>query len=397
MVTKDRGMSSPVCRVVLVTHYFSTHLGGVENVAGQLAQRMVEDGEFTVTWFASDCDSLPATRGGLSVEPMRAWNGLERLGLPWPAWSIGSTLRLKRAVAAADVVHVHDFIYFGNLAAFLFARWHGKPTLVTQHIGDIPYRSRLLRGLLKLINRSVGRFVLSRASQVVFYSEVVRAQFLRAGPFRKEPLFLQPNGVDLQIFFPLHDSDRNRLRERLAANPGRTVCLFVGRFVEKKGLPILRELVREFADVEWWFLGWGATSPDLDPATWLLPNMKIFVGRSGASLAELYRAADLLVLPSKGEGFPLVVQESMACGTPALVSSATALAVPDAGPFLFTCELGDSTDARAVWSDALRDLLRSGKIVSLRQYVFDYAHAKWSWDACADQYRAVCRQLGKTG
>ncbi len=388
-------MTVRASRAVLVTHYFASHLGGVENVAGQLAQRIAQGGDFAVTWFASDCDLPPTRNDGVEAAPMRTWNGLERaFGLPWPVWGMGSLLRLKRAIAAAGLVHVHDFIYFGSLAAFLFARWHGTPILVTQHLGDIPYNSRFLRGLLALINRTIGRFVLSKSDQVIFYSEVVRAQFLRAGRFRTEPLFLQPNGVDPEMFNPLDDAARNALRATLADDPCRTVFLFVGRFVEKKGLPILHELVRDFAAVEWWFLGWGATSPALDPATWKLPNLKVFAGRSGARLAELYRAADLLVLPSKGEGFPLVVQEAMACGTPALISSATAAAVPDAGLHVFTCNVADGApDARVAWAAALRELLKSGKLASFRKPVAAFAHARWSWDTCADQYRAIYRQL----
>ena len=382
------------CRVVLVTHYFSTHRGGVENVAGQLAERLVEDGSFQVTWFASDCDLPPATRVGLSMAPMRSWNGIERLGLPWPIWGVGSLRRLKCAIAAADIVHLHDFIYFGNLAAFLFAKWRKTPILVTQHIGDIPYRSRLLSGILKLINRSIGRFVLSKADQVVFISDVVRKQFLRSVSFRTEPLFW-PNGVDTHVFFPVDDASRNALRETLPGSPKTTVCLFVGRFVEKKGLGILRQLAREFQDVEWWFAGWGATDTTLDPATWRLPNVKVFADRSGASLAELYRAADLLVLPSKGEGFPLVVQESMACGTPAMVSSATASGIPDARRFLLGGIREDVADAAVAWDQALRDALKSGNALSLREAVAEYARSEWSWEIGADRYRAMYRELSK--
>ena len=59
--------------------------------------------------------------------------------------------------------------------------------------------------------------------------------------------------------------------------------------------------------------------------------MSVHRNLSQAELPPLYQAADLLVLPSVGEGFPLVVQEAMACGTPALVGDETAAGCPEAG------------------------------------------------------------------
>jgi hypothetical protein len=103
-------------KIVLVTHFYPAHGGGVENVAAQLAARMAAAGA-EVTWCASDTDAAPALPG-VRCEPMATFNGVERIsGFPYPLWGPRSLMRLARAVRSADAVHVHDCIYAGSLAA----------------------------------------------------------------------------------------------------------------------------------------------------------------------------------------------------------------------------------------------------------------------------------------
>jgi len=373
-------------RITLVTHYYPAHRGGVERVAGQLAERLARAGVAKIDWHASDCDASPPAAPGLSATPAPGWNALERaMGVPYPLWSPAALRRLVRACSESDVVHLHDCLYFPNVVAFLAARRARRPVLVTQHIGHVPYRNPLLRAAHAAANRLLGALVLGGADQVIFVSESVRAYFLERVRFRTPPLLIE-NGVDTGIFRPASAAERLERRAKLGIPAGKPLLLFVGRFVEKKGLGVLRELTGRIRHVHWLFAGWGP----MDPAAWAQPNVSVLLRLSHEDLAALYQAADLLVLPSVGEGFPLSVQEAMACGTPALVGEDTAAGSPEAGDALLSERVGGDTAER--WAARLQALLGSPeKLEALRPRVAAFAREHWSWERCVATYAELLR------
>src|SRR5262249_46207683 len=110
-------------RVLLVTHYYSEHRGGVEMVAGELARRFVHQGA-QVVGVAGNC-APPQDDDGFRRWPMPAWNFTERrLGFPYPLWSPLAFWKLGRLVRSCDVVHLHDSLYLGNVVAYQWARWY---------------------------------------------------------------------------------------------------------------------------------------------------------------------------------------------------------------------------------------------------------------------------------
>jgi glycosyltransferase involved in cell wall biosynthesis len=375
----------------LVTHYFPSHRGGVEAVAWEIASRLAASGAAETTWFASDTDRAPPEVPGLRCVPASAWNVAERLlGFPFPLWSPAALAKLSRAVREGDVLHLHDCLYLANLVAWLAAAVARRPVVITQHIGNIPFRNPLLRATLAAANRLLGKLVLGRAAQSIFVSDVVLRYFQRFVHFRRAPLRVA-NGVDCTMFQSLDDRARALLRARLGVHVATPVLLFAGRFVEKKGLHILQRLARELPQVRWIFAGWGP----LDPSRWALANVAVHRDLSQAQLAPLYQAADLLVLPSVGEGFPLVVQEAMACGTPALVSDDTAAACPEAAGVLLHESLAVD-DPASHWRARIAQLLhQSDTLGALRPRVAEFARATWSWERTVERYGEILRQAAQ--
>jgi len=140
----------------------------------------------------------------------------------------------------------------------------------------------------------------------------------------------------------------------------------------------------------WAFAGWG----HLNPRDWGLPNVIVFSNLSGPSLADLYRASDLLVLPSKGEGFPLVIQEALACGLPVVCSAETTGADTAISEFLCGVPLDErhpENTAAAFCAEVDRALGGCGNARCSSEQRFKFVSSRYSWRATAVEYLELIR------
>ena len=372
-------------RLLVVSNYFPEHTGGIETVAAELVAAYRAAGH-RVRWMAAATRHTPHPESADDIQ-LPSWNVTEeRLGFPYPLPAPWSWPRLARAVQSSDVVHLQDSLYFANVLAYLVARVLRRPVLVTQHIAGVPYRNALVRAVQTIAYQTLARMILRGADRVVFISPEVQRRLASLGPFRGRADVIT-NGLDLSAFAAKDDASRDRARDALGVAPDATCLLFVGRFVEKKGIALLRPLVAARPDWTWLLVG---RAGDADPATWGFRNVRVLPPMDRGSLASVYRAADLLVLPSVGEGFPVVVQEAMACGTPAIVTPETAAAVPDASSVLFFSERTPSALVTAI-EQALAAVAGDAGDTSRR--VAAYAREHWAIETSVQKYQSLLEQL----
>jgi glycosyltransferase involved in cell wall biosynthesis len=169
------------------------------------------------------------------------------------------------------------------------------------------------------------------------------------------------------------------------------VALFVGRFVEKKGVETLRRAAALRPGVTFAFAGWGV----IDPAAWGLSNVRVFSDLAGAALADLYRASDVFVLPSQGEGFPLVVQEALACGLPVVCGAESTSADAEAGAWLIGVPVEGDVDQDQAAADVLAamDRVLAAGAPGDAQARYEFVRRRYAWSAAADRYAAIIRGL----
>ena len=185
------------------------------------------------------------------------------------------------------------------------------------------------------------------------------------------------------------------MRRSLGLDPDRPTVLFVGRFVEKKGLRHLKQMAQCRPEWDWVLAGWGP----IEPARRRLPNVRIFSNRREASLAALYQTADALVLPSVGEGFPLVVQEALACGLPVVCGEDTAMADQAAKPYLLGVRVRptDPSGTAEAFVRALAPIVEATEAPDqLRCARAAFAHERYGWETMAGCLIAVFALLRAT-
>lgn len=369
-------------RILTVSHFFEDHGGGIERVAGQLNRRFANLGNAAV-WAASDSDRPP---DGIKTVPLACANPIEKFtGLPMPVPWPRALRKLAREVALSDVVVIHDALYVTSIMSMALAKRRGKPVVLIQHIAGIAFSSRILRHAMSLANRLITQPMLRAANIRVFISDTTLKDLL-GSPARLscELIF---NGVDRSIFYPAGETNSQPKRvSEIARSPGSRRILFVGRFVEKKGLSILHRLAVRRPDLSFFLAGSGPINPDV----WGLANVHNLGICTPTEVADLYRWADVLLLPSVGEGYPLVIQEAMACGLPIICGEPSNRADPDARAWLLgvPVDLNDPQGSSTRFEQALdRRVPSRGERAAMARH----ASERYDWDAMAQRIVALAK------
>jgi glycosyltransferase involved in cell wall biosynthesis len=210
---------------------------------------------------------------------------------------------------AYDLVHVHHL----GKAALQMATSRGRARFIfTGHDGPVVtgYEPSRLR-------RSAFHYVVKRADALVALSRAEAEFFNDRGAGDRVRVI--PNGIPAHVF---------RVRPTAGNGQGNYHLLYVGQLIDLKGVNLLLEALprlRPRWDVRLRLVYHNAHRESLYRR--MVQELAVeghveFVGALGPDeLAEEYRRADLLVLPSLAECLPSVVTEALLCGTPVVAGA----------------------------------------------------------------------------
>ncbi len=216
-----------------------------------------------------------------------------------------------------------------------------------------------------------------------------------------------PPGVDLARFRP---GDRAAARRELGLAPDAVVLAFVGRIQPLKAPDVLlraaAELLRRDPDLRARLVvlvaggpsGSGLAEPTalqrLGASLGLTDVLRFLPPQAGNGLVRVYRAADVVAVPSHNESFGLVALEAQACGTPVVAARVGGLpvAVADGRSGLLVPGHGAEQWADALGAVALtprrRKVLAAGAVTHARRFSWDR-----TTDALLETYRYAAAEF----
>jgi D-inositol-3-phosphate glycosyltransferase len=375
----------------------------IVEVSKRLAERDVEVEIFTRAT-SSELPPVVEMAPGVTVRHVTAgpFEGLSKEELPSQLCAFtNGVLRAEaaRPPGAYDLIHSHYWMS-GQVGWLARERW-GVPHVHTAHtLAKVKNRFIAAGDRPEPKARVIGEEqVIAEADRLVANTRFEAQDLVTCYDADPTRLTVVQPGVDLDRFRPR--STRAADRRRLGLPERGYVVAFVGRIQPLKGPDVLINALAAPAlrdeDVTVVICG-GPSGSGLDRPTALIElaaslgvshKVRFVAPQTGEAQAALYRAADLVAVPSHNESFGLVALEAQACGTPVVAAAVGGLvtAVTDG----VSGVLVDGHDP-ADWARVLADLLLA-PARRLRLSIGAVRHAtNFSWDRTADGLLRVYRE-----
>lgn len=353
-------------------NYTASSSGGAEKAAHELYSRL--GGAGARIRVLSVPHGVPYEDPGVEVVTAKGLD-LSRLvgGYLGVSPQIFRRAQQQRRSFRPDVLHANTIHYNGSIAVARLAARHSLPFVLTAQLGPVTAMPAMTRAAAAAYERTVGRYIVRRATRVLAVSATVRDHMIAIGA-APERVSVVENGVD-----------HARFDMPLIAERDDPLVLSVGRIVDNKGPQLLVDAAISLAaagtPIRVGFLGDGPLRASLEERVRAagLTDRIVFHGQV-TDVERWMQDADIVVRPSFTEGLPLAVLEAMSAGRCNIVSAIPPnLELIEHGVTGLAFRAGDAGDLAAQLESAITDsalrvqLAAAGRVASRRR----------SWDRMA--------------
>jgi len=281
-----------------------------------------------------------------------------------------------------------DVIQGRSRVAFAL-RAPGRPLVTTVHHLTTdpqlqPYSSPAQRLFYRLIESRYDGWSIRAADAVVCVSRYTQRQVEQI--YGKRDTVLVFDGIDTDVFVPAPGFARSD--QGLPRSDARIRLLFIGNNTRRKGFELLPKIMDQLPDDYVLYYNGGFQQTGALPPH---PRMISIGSPDRAGLVAAYQSCDILLFPSRLEGFGIAPAEALACGRPVVTTDASALPeVVDHGQNGYLCRINDL----AGYAEAVR---RLGEDATLRRRFGEHGRDKvvrsFGYDQLAGGLLAVYERL----
>lgn len=312
----------------------------------------------------------PVGRGGVDFGIQNITRSVRAAGMPAELLRLPEIYNFAPFLIPYGLPHAwwrgFDIVQGRSRLAFAL-RCSGLPVVTTVHhlTSDPalqPFSSPTQRLFYRLCESRYDRWSILYADAVVCVSRFTQRQVVQT--YGRTDTVLIYDGIDTDVFVPAPRLERQD--SGLPPSQARIRLLFVGNRTRRKGFDLLPQIMDQLpADYLLFYTSGfqGITEPPPHPR--MIP-----IGvPDRAGLVAAYQSSDMLLFPSRLEGFGMAPAESLACGRPVVTTNSSALPeVVDHGDngFLVDCndvagfarsvrELGENAIQRRQFGEHGRD------------------------------------------
>jgi glycosyltransferase involved in cell wall biosynthesis len=401
--------------ILLISHFFPPHKGGVETAAYYTAKYLNKLGHEVVVLASKtkNNNSISQESTEFKIYRYRAYSLPEIKGLPQSS-SLGLSPRaifnLPRIIKKhnIDVIHAKgQFFPLSFITAFLNELIFHRPMFITVE-GRLKFG---LTGLIEnLFDLIITGLLYQRLEMIICVSNSLKKRLLE---YRINPEILKviPNGVDLEIYSGMNIEGKDFFRKHFPQKSDYKKVIFVGRFSKQKGVQYLLKaipnVIAEIKNVHFFLLGSGesdnlekelktlAKNLNINPNVTFLhtvhleENSKhIPLDKHFSKIAQFYSSADIFCLPSIHEGFPLTIVEALSTGL--IIVASRVEGIPEVinnGENGYLCEPKNISELSNKLIKALQ--IPSEQRKKIHTYNLNLVKRKYSWEIITKQLESL--------